>query len=77
MEGKRIQRVEAIVLSMTPQERRTPAILNASRRRRIARGSGTTVQELNQLLNQFQQMQKMMRQMSRSKGRGMRNLLRF
>ena len=76
VEGKRIQRVEAIVLSMTPQERRTPAILNASRRRRIARGSGTTVQELNQLLNQFQQMQKLMKQMSRSKGRGMLNLLR-
>ena len=77
LEGKRMQRVEAIVLSMTPQERRTPAILNASRRRRIANGSGTTVQELNQLLNQFAQMQKLMRQMSRSKGRGMRNLLRF
>ncbi len=77
LEGKRMQRVEAMVLSMTPQERRTPNILNASRRRRIARGSGTTVQELNQLLNQFQQMQKLMRQMSRSKGRGMRNLLRF
>ena len=77
LEGKRMQKVEAMVLSMTPQERRTPAILNASRRRRIARGSGTTVQELNQLLNQFQQMQKLMRQMSRSKGRGMRNLLRF
>ena len=76
LEGKKIQRVEAIVLSMTPQERRTPAILNASRRRRIARGSGTTVQELNQLLNQFQQMQKLMKQMSRSKGRGMLNLLR-
>ena len=76
LEGKRMQRVEAIVLSMTPQERRTPAILNASRRRRIAKGSGTTVQELNQLLNQFQQMQKLMRQMSRSKGRGMLNLLR-
>ena len=77
LEGKRMQRVEAIVLSMTPQERRTPAILNASRRRRIARGSGTTVQELNQLLNQFQQMQKLMKRMSRSKGRGMRDLLRF
>ena len=76
LEGKRMQRVEAIVLSMTPQERRTPAILNASRRRRIARGSGTTVQELNQLLNQFQQMQKLMKRMSRSKGRGMLNLLR-
>ena len=77
LEGKKMQRVEAIVLSMTPQERRTPAILNASRRRRIARGSGTTVQELNQMLNQFQQMQKLMKQMSRSKGRGMRNPLRF
>ena len=59
--------VEAIVLSMTPRERRDPNVLNASRRRRIAVGSGTSVQEVNQLLNQFRQMQKMMKQFSGGK----------
>ena len=57
-----LKRVEAIILSMTPQERQKPAIIGGSRRRRIARGSGTTVQNVNQLLNQFQQMQKLMKQ---------------
>ena len=59
MEG-RIRQVEAIIHSMTPAERENPRILNASRRRRIARGSGTQVRDINQLLNQFRQMQKMM-----------------
>jgi signal recognition particle subunit SRP54 len=72
-----IKRVEAIIRSMTPQERRNPEILNGSRRRRIARGSGTTPQDINQLLNQFHQMQKMLRQMSRSRGpRQLMNLFR-
>jgi signal recognition particle subunit SRP54 len=72
-----IQRVEAIIRSMTPQERHNPEILNGSRRRRIARGSGTTPQDINQLLNQFHQMQKMLRQMSRSRGpRQLMNLFR-
>ena len=52
---------------MTPEERANPAILNGSRRRRIARGSGTSVQAVNQLVKQFGQMQKMMRQLSRGK----------
>jgi len=56
-------RVEAIINSMTPQERRSPKILNGSRRKRIAAGSGTRVQDVNQLMNQFQQMKKMMKQM--------------
>ena len=60
--------VEAIINSMTRQERVQPKILNGSRRKRIARGSGTTVQEVNQLVKQFQMMQKMMRQMGRAKG---------
>jgi signal recognition particle subunit SRP54 len=60
-----IKRIEAIIQSMTPQERRKPGILNANRKRRIARGSGTSVQEINQLMKQFKQMQKMMRQLSR------------
>jgi signal recognition particle subunit SRP54 len=56
IDGRELSRVEAIVLSMTPAERRRPAILNGSRRRRIARGSGTTVQEVNRLLRDFEQM---------------------
>ena len=63
--------VEAIINSMTVKERRTPQILNGSRRKRIARGSGTTVQDVNRLVKQFQMMQKMMKQMTRNKsGRG-------
>jgi signal recognition particle subunit SRP54 len=56
-----LKKVEAIVLSMTPQERQNPGIIGGSRRRRIARGSGTTTHDVNQLLNQFQQMQKIMK----------------
>ena len=62
-----IGRVEAIINSMTAQERLRPQILNGSRRRRIARGSGTTVQDVNRLLKQFQSMQKMMRHMNQVK----------
>jgi signal recognition particle subunit SRP54 len=59
----RMAKSEAIVLSMTMAERRNPKILNGSRRKRIARGSGTTVQEVNQLLKQFGEMNKMMKQL--------------
>ena len=59
--------VEAIINSMTAQERLHPPLLNGSRRKRIARGSGTTVQDVNRLVKQFQSMQKMMKQMSRAK----------
>jgi signal recognition particle subunit SRP54 len=62
---RQFKRIEAMILSMTPEERRNPRILNASRKKRIARGSGTTVQELNALLKQFQQMQRMMKQLSK------------
>jgi signal recognition particle subunit SRP54 len=64
----RLKRMKAIIQSMTPQERRDPQIIDGNRRRRIARGSGTTPQEVNQLLNQFRQMQKLVRQMGRGKG---------
>jgi signal recognition particle subunit SRP54 len=64
IDDNQIKRVEAIISSMTLQERRDPNVLNASRRRRIATGSGTSVQELNALLSQFKQMQKMMKQFS-------------
>ncbi|MDW8071187.1 MAG: signal recognition particle protein [Anaerolineae bacterium] len=60
---KQLKRTEAIINSMTRAERRDPRLLNASRKRRIARGSGTTVEEVNQLLAQFRQMQRMMRQL--------------
>jgi signal recognition particle subunit SRP54 len=56
-----LKKVEAIVLSMTPQERQNPSIIGGSRRKRIARGSGTGTYDVNQLLNQFQQMQKLMK----------------
>ena len=62
-----IKRVEAIIQSMTPEERRRPEILNGSRRRRIARGSGTTPADINRLMNQFKQTQKLMRQFSRTR----------
>ena len=68
-----VKRVEAIIQSMTPEERRRPEILNGSRKRRISRGSGTTPQDINQLLNQFRQTQRLMRQFSRS--RNPRNLM--
>ncbi|MDH3456878.1 MAG: signal recognition particle protein, partial [Gemmatimonadota bacterium] len=58
---KRVGHVEAIILSMTPAERRRPRMLNGSRRARVAKGSGRSVQEVNQLLKQFEQMQKMMK----------------
>jgi signal recognition particle subunit SRP54 len=65
VEEKRIKRMEAIVLSMTPPERRRPEIVDGRRRQRIARGSGTTVAEVNQLLKQFAAMKQMMKQMPR------------
>jgi signal recognition particle subunit SRP54 len=67
-----LKRVEAIINSMTLQERRNPAILNGSRRRRIAQGSGTTVTDINRLMKQFMEMKKMMQRVSKG---GMRSLL--
>ena len=63
VDPKQMARVEAIVLSMTPKERRNPNIIKASRKTRIAKGSATSVQEVNKLLEQFEQMKKMMKQM--------------
>jgi len=56
--------IEAVINSMTAEERHNPRIINASRKRRIAQGSGTTVMEVNDLLSQFRQMQRMMKQLS-------------
>ena len=68
LDEKRMGRVEAMIFSMTPQERRKPDILNARRRQRIARGSGTSVTELNELLRRFEEMKKMMARLSRGGG---------
>jgi signal recognition particle subunit SRP54 len=62
---KEFKHMEAMICGMTPKERRTPQILNASRRRRIAAGSGVTVTELNTMLNKFTQMQQMMKKMGK------------
>ena len=73
LDEKQMARTEAIVKSMTPGERRNPAIIGGSRKKRIARGSGTQVQDVNRLLSQFEQMMKMMKTMSkRGKGGMMR-----
>src|SRR5437763_199468 len=68
LEGDQLKHVEAIVLSMTREERRNPDIINGSRKKRIARGSGSTPQDVNQLLGQFAEMRTMIRQMSSGKG---------
>ena len=67
VDERQVDRVEAIILSMTPYERRNPKLIDGSRRRRIAAGSGTNVQTVNQLLGQFKQMQKMMKQVGKGK----------
>lgn len=68
--------IEAIIKSMTPKERTQPEILNGNRKQRIAKGSGTSIQEVNQLLKQFDQMRKMMKMMNKSGGkRAMANML--
>jgi len=69
---KELKRVEAIIHSMTIQERRNPALLNGSRRRRIAEGSGTTVTDINRLMKQFLEMKKMMQRVSKL---GVRSLM--
>ncbi|KRG13501.1 signal recognition particle protein [Lederbergia galactosidilytica] len=70
IDEKQINRVEAIIRSMTAQEKQQPDIINAGRRRRIAKGSGTTIQEVNRLLKQFEEMKKMMKQMSGMQQKG-------
>jgi signal recognition particle subunit SRP54 len=72
-EEKTLRRIEGVINSMTPLERARPDIIKASRKRRIAAGAGVTVQEVNRLLNQFEQMQKMMRMMAKG---GMAKMMR-
>jgi signal recognition particle subunit SRP54 len=81
VDPRRIRHMEAIVLSMTPEERMRPEIMNGSRRKRVARGSGRPVNEVNRLLKQFQEMRKMMKQMGKlaprlTAGGGLGSLLR-
>ena len=67
MDDRELDRLEAIILSMTPAERANPTMIDGSRRKRIAQGSGTTIQAVNQLVKQFAQMRKMMAQLARGK----------
>ena len=68
IDERALGRTEAIILSMTPREREKPDVINGSRKKRIAAGAGTTVEEVNKLLRQFEQMSKMMKQFSGAKG---------
>ncbi|GBE28899.1 signal recognition particle protein [bacterium BMS3Bbin03] len=75
VDEKALVKVEAIIQSMTREERRNPRLLNGNRKRRIARGSGTTVQDVNRLISQFNQMQKLMKRFSKGGKRSMRGVL--
>ncbi|MBM7586805.1 signal recognition particle subunit SRP54 [Bacillus pakistanensis] len=70
VDDKQLVHVEAIIQSMTKEEKQHPEVINAGRRKRIARGSGTSIQEVNRLLKQFEEMKKMMKQMSGMQGKG-------
>ena len=71
---KSLKETEAIINSMTPKERRNPDLLNASRRRRIASGSGTEVQDVNRLIKQYREAQKLFKTLKKTGGRGMSRL---
>ena len=74
MNDRQLRHMVAIISAMTPKERRIPTLINGSRRKRIARGSGTTIQQVNQVMKQYKQMSKMMKKMG--KGGGMAKLMR-
>ena len=75
IDEKQFTRIEAIITSMTPAEREKPSIINPSRKRRIAAGSGTRVEDVNRLLKQFDQMKTMMKQMTKKGGK--RRMMKF
>ena len=78
IDDKQLVVVESIIQSMTKEERSNPKILNGSRRKRIARGSGNTIQDVNRLIKQFKEMQKMMRMLNSKGGKNMlRNMKNF
>jgi len=75
VDEKQMGRIEAIIYSMTPAEKKNPEIMNASRKKRIAKGSGTSIQEVNRLLKQFEDMKKMMKQMTgMTQGKGKKKM---
>ena len=76
IDDRMIDRIEAIIYSMTPREREKPDLLNASRKRRIAAGSGMKVEDVNRLVKQIEMMQKMFKQVGGKGGRGLRNMMR-
>lgn len=76
IDDKMIDRIEAIIYSMTPREREKPDLLNASRKRRIAAGSGMKVEDVNRLVKQIEMMQKMFKQVGGKGGKGLRNMMR-
>lgn len=71
IDEKMMSKVECVILSMTKKERENPHILNGTRRRRIADGSGSSIQHVNRVIKQFEDMQKMMKQFNKDKGRGL------
>ena len=75
VDDKEFVKIEAIICSMTSKEKRNTRLLNASRRQRIAKGSGTTVQDINKFINSFEMTQKLMKKMQSQKG-GMKNMLK-
>ena len=77
LDDKQVVKVEAIIQSMTKKERMNPKILNGSRRKRIARGSGNSIQDVNRLIKQFGEMQKMVKMMSKGGKHGMMNMKNF
>ena len=75
VDEKQMDRVVSIVYSMTPAEKKNPEIIQASRKKRIAQGSGTSIQEVNRLLKQFEEMKKMMKQMTgMAQGKGKKKM---
>ena len=76
IDDRMIDRIEAIIYSMTPREREKPDLLNASRKRRIAAGSGMKVEDVNRLVKQIEMMQKMFKQVGGKGGKGLRNMMR-
>jgi len=75
VDDKQFRQLEAIILSMTPEERRRPEIIGGSRKRRIARGSGTSLRDVNVLLNRFQQYRKLMRKLTKGQAHDILSLL--
>ena len=69
IDDRQIDRIEAIILSMTPEERTKPSVINPSRKRRIAAGSGMKVEDVNRLIKQLEQMQKMIKKVTTKKGK--------